>query len=215
MTERSLLPDFVREALEDAAAEHAVEGARAANERAAERALGGLGLASVADLGQTEPSARLWARLESTIALPPQRYAPFFASAAELLDLSETALIEQLARLADPHVWRFAGLPGIHQAPVAGGPRVQSAETLFVRFDPGVRFPEHRHTGIERVLVLEGSYRDSTGIEHHAGELRTWAEGTTHSFEVSRDHACIFASVVFGRRFSSWPLRALSKVLGR
>jgi anti-sigma factor ChrR (cupin superfamily) len=216
MFERALLPGFVRDALEDAEAEHETAAVRAARECAAARALGGLEHANLLEFEQTElPSSQLFARLESTIALPPHRYAPFFASAAELLDLPQAALIEQLARLADPAAWRFAGLPGIHQMAVAGGPRVRNAETLFVRFAPGVRFPEHRHTGIERVLVLEGSYRDSSGVEHRPGELRTWLEGSAHSFEVTRDHGCIFASVVFGRRFSSWPLRALAKILGR
>ena len=34
---------------------------------------------------------------------------------------------------------------------------------MFARFAPGLRFPRHKHTGAERVLVLEGSYIDSDG----------------------------------------------------
>jgi anti-sigma factor ChrR (cupin superfamily) len=162
-----------------------------------------------------EPSVALFGRLQATIDEPPYRYAPFFALTAQLFDLPEPAVIEELARLAEPKVWRFAGLPGIHHAAIRGGARVESAETLFVRFSPGVRFPKHRHTGLEQVLVLEGSYRDSTGVVHRAGELREWAEGTEHGFVVDPNETCIFASVVFGRRFSAWPLRALASVLGR
>ena len=68
--------------------------------------------------------------------------------AAELFDLSEDDAIAQLARLADPKAWSFAGLPGISQAPIQGGPRVKSAETLFVRFKPGV------HMWIEDLFAL-------------------------------------------------------------
>jgi hypothetical protein len=175
----------------------------------AESAVGG---ASGSDFA---PSTGLFERLKATIDVPPFRYAPFFAKAADLFDLPESTIINELGRLAEPKVWRFAGLPGIHHATVQGGPSVASAETLFVRFAPGVRFPTHRHTALERVLVLEGSYRDSTGVVHRAGELREWAEGSEHGFVVDRGQPCIFASVVFGRRFNAWPLRAMAAVLGR
>ena len=157
---------------------------------------------------------RSLARLEQAVSTPPHRYAPFFSRVAELFDLSEDQVALELARLAQPGVWKFAGLPGISQVVVSGGPRVQAAETLFVRFKPGLHFPHHQHVGLERVLVLEGSYEDSHGLVHRAGELREWEPGTDHAFRVSGE-PCIFASVVFGRRFSAWPLRALSALLGR
>ena len=162
---------------------------------------------------EAAPGPGVLERLKLALSEPPHRYAPFFARAAELFDLSESAVIAQLTRLKDPNVWTFAGLPGISSVRVEAGPRVQEAETLFVRFNPGVRFPLHRHVGLERVLVLEGSYEDSTGVLHRAGELRQWPIDSEHSFRVG-DETCIFASVVFGRRFSSWPLRALASVLG-
>jgi hypothetical protein len=176
------------------------------------RAAGGSAAGNPEDFA---PSSALFERLRATLETPPHRYAPFFARAAELFDLPESVIISELGRLAEPKVWRFAGLPGIQHATVKGGPKVASAETLFVRFAPGVRFPKHRHTGLERVLVLEGSYRDTNGVEHRAGELREWAEGTEHGFLVDKGEPCIFASVVFGRRFDAWPLRALASVLGR
>jgi hypothetical protein len=158
---------------------------------------------------------RLFERLQGTVSKAPHRYAPFYSRAAELFDLSEEAVEAEFARLEDPKVWKFAGLPGIHHVTVRGGPRVKSAETLFVRFKPGLHFPRHKHTGHERVLVLEGSYEDSHGVQHLPGELRDWESGTEHSFKVHRGEPCIFASVVFGREFYAWPLRALSKLLGK
>jgi hypothetical protein len=178
-----------------------------------ERALGAI----TTDAGELEEGTfnQLLLRLDGTVSQAPYRYAPFFSRAAELFDLSEDAVMAELARLDDPKVWTFAGLPGIHHVSVRGGPRVKAAETLFVRFKPGVHFPGHQHTGLERVLVLEGSYEDSHGVQHLPGELREWPSGTEHSFKVHTGQPCIFASVVFGRRFHAWPLRALSKLLGK
>lgn len=219
MTERALLPQFIREALEEGPssgetaelAEPAALRTLLSLESALNTADGPAAVAAAPAPGDAPPS--LLTRLEATLSEPPHRYAPFFSSAAELFDLSEAEVIAQLTRLRDPKAWSFAGLPGIAKAKVTGGPRVADAETLFVRFSPGVRFPAHQHVGLERVLVLEGSYEDSNGVLHRAGELREWPSETAHSFRVGAE-TCIFASVVFGRRFSSWPLRALAKVLG-
>jgi len=161
------------------------------------------------------PSAALFARLQDTIERPPQRYAPFFTQLAELFDLTEDAVIAQCARLAEPGVWRFAGLPGVRNVHVEGGPRVQGAEVVFARFAPGLYFPRHTHTATERVLVLEGSYEDSAGLVHRAGELREWKPGSEHAFRVSKEEPCIIATVVFGREFRALPLRLLARALGR
>ena len=188
-----------------------------ANEEATEQArlIAELDETMAALLQPLAPSKLLLARLLSSIERPPLRYAPFFARIAELFDLSEEAAIAQCARLAEPNVWRFAGLPGIKNVRVQGGPRVQGAEVMFARFAPGLRFPRHKHTGTERVLVMEGSYEDSDGLKHGAGELRTWEPGTSHGFRISSDEPCIVAAVVHGRTFESLPLRLLARLLGR
>jgi hypothetical protein len=225
------LPRFVREALEgDAGSGDAALSSRDASAAAGmsahaaelefERSLLSLEQALGAPRPSDDPLAggdfnRLFERFQGTISKPPHRYAPFYSRAAELFDLSEDAVEAEFARLDDPKVWKFAGLPGIHQVIVRGGPRVKSAETLFVRFKPGLYFPRHKHTGHERVLVLEGSYEDSHGVQHRPGELRDWESGSEHSFKVHDGEPCIFASVVFGREFYAWPLRALSKLLGK
>lgn len=161
------------------------------------------------------PSAELRVRLEAEIAVPPLRYAPFFDRTGELFDLPEAAVVAEFARLAEPRVWRFAGLPGVSNVVVHGGPRVAGAEVLFVRFAPGLRFPRHRHTGVERVLVLGGSYTDTEGVVHRPGELREWVAGTAHGFRVHPSEPCTIASVVFSREFEALPLRLLARLLGR
>jgi anti-sigma factor ChrR (cupin superfamily) len=227
MTERALLPQFIREAFEDErvdepaalgtlfSLEAVLEGVLqpALQHAALQHAALQHAALQHAALHEATPRPHVLERLELALSEPPHRYAPFFGRAAELFDLPESAVIAQLTRLKDPNVWMFAGLPGISSVRVDAGPGVREAETLFVRFNPGARFPLHRHVGLERVLVLEGSYQDNTGVLHRAGELREWPSDTEHSFRVG-DETCIFASVVFGRRFSSWPLRALASVLG-
>src|SRR5262245_2825747 len=167
------LPPFVRDAFED---ENEVE-LRALSEV--------LELGVAAMLEPLPPSPLPFERLEASLAQPIHRYAPFTTRLAQLFDLSEAATSAELTRLAQPKVWRFAGIPGIQNVVVRGGPAVANAETLFVRFAPGTRFPRHRHLGLEATLVLEGSYTDSAGIVHRQGELRQWTEGSEHSFRVS------------------------------
>lgn len=162
------------------------------------------------------PRSLVLAKLLATVERPPQRYAPFFSRIAALFDLPEEAAIAQCARLGEPDAWRFSGLPGVKNVMVQGGPAVEEAEeVLFARFSPGFRFPRHVHTGPERVLVLEGSYLDSSGILHAAGELREWEPGSKHGFRVSASEPCIVAAVVYGRTFEALPLRLLAKALGR
>jgi quercetin dioxygenase-like cupin family protein len=214
MTERIQLPTFVREAFDDVSPGDVLapdlEGNGAPPLDAAE-----LDAKVAALLEPIAPPPDLLRRLTLTVSEPPHRYAPFYGHVAKLFDLDEDAIVAQLARLKDPKSWRFAGLPGIHHVEVKGGARVANAETLLVRFAPGTYFPRHQHVEEEHVFVLEGDYTDDAGVHHRAGELREWPPGTAHSFQVSKAGPCIFASVVFGRRFEALPLRVLSRLLGR
>jgi anti-sigma factor ChrR (cupin superfamily) len=160
------------------------------------------------------PSQQVLAQLLASIERPPMRYAPFYSRIAELFDLSEDGVTAECARLAEPDAWRFA-LPGIKKVLVEGGPRVQGAEVMFARFAPGLRFPRHKHTGPEHVLVLEGSYVESDGTKHGTGELCVWESGTSHGFRISSDEPCIVAAVVHGHTYEAMPLRLLVRAFGR
>jgi anti-sigma factor ChrR (cupin superfamily) len=67
--------------------------------------------------------------------------------------------------------------------------------TALVRVEPNAVFPLHPHEGPEQVLVLEGGYRDSAGLEVWRGEVQLMAAGTEHFF-TAFDVGCICASVV-------------------
>jgi ChrR Cupin-like domain len=160
------------------------------------------------------PPSNLRERLLRSVEQAPLRYAPFFGRAAELLDLSESEVEREFARMQDRSSWRFAGLPGIECIFVAAGKRVAGAEVLFVRCKPGAALPHHHHVGAETVLLLEGGYRDDGGVAHHAGDVHHMAPGTAHGVQAFDDEGCIFVSVAWGRRFESWPLRLIAKVFG-
>jgi hypothetical protein len=231
VTRSGRLPLFVREAMRD-------EGENAELELRPVQASGALWESSVSDAEQSLLSledalsdvieieaaqvrlpesmlAQAPGRLERFVLDPPQRYAPFFRRIAELFDLSEDEVIAELTRLRNPCKWRWTGLRGVSKLAVRLGPAVRLGDAAFFRIDAGAHFPRHRHLGAERVLVLEGSYEDSNGLVHRAGELREWAAGTEHYFNVEGSAPCLLACVAFGRRFDAWPQRALAAICNR
>ena len=54
----------------------------------------------------------------------------------------------------------------------------------LLRYRPGAKVPRHRHTGLETILVLEGSQSDDHGryrqgsliLNHKGSEHRVWSE---------------------------------------
>ena len=66
--------------------------------------------------------------------------------------------------------------------------RVANCVRGFVRVASGARFPEHLHVGLERVLVLQGAYRDSvTGERFGPGAVVAGAAGDAHAFDAIAD----------------------------
>mgnify|MGYP000654482496 CR=1 FL=1 len=57
----------------------------------------------------------------------------------------------------------------------------------FLRYAPGASVPEHLHTGLETILVLEGSQSDAQG-RYTAGTVVCNPKGTTH--RVWSDEGC-------------------------
>ena len=97
---------------------------------------------------------------------------------------------------------------------VAGGPRTHGAEAKLVCFAAGMRFPKHRHVGHEAVLLLDGSYTESTGRVYSAGDLHEMATGTEHSFVIAKNEPCVAASLQAGLEFTGVVMRLLAKLVG-
>jgi len=166
-------------------------------------------------LPQAHGPAALRARLLEETSRAPERYSPFTRTLSELLDISRDDVRALLQRSAEPGAWKMSGLPGIRKLPIQAGPARSGAQTYLVRFAAGVRFPAHRHEGLETVLIMAGSYTESTGKRYATGDLHLMEPGTAHSFTIEKDEDCIAATVLHGGlNFHSLPLRLLARLLG-
>ena len=123
------------------------------------------------------------------------RLAYFVNQVAALFDLTIEAAAALLARAERNEGWEAGPAPGVMLMPVNAGPRVAEALTALVKLTGGATFPAHPHFGAERVLVIEGGYRDSTGVEVWRGEFQDMPPGTEHHFVAFDGIGCVCASV--------------------
>jgi len=146
------------------------------------------------------PPQLLRERLLATVARPRLRYSPLFAQLTDLFDLDDTDLAALFERAATPQAWTDTPIPGTRLMHLQGGPRVAGADNGLVRLAAGARFPLHRHLGRERVLVLDGGYRDEhDGQLYLPGDRHEMQAGTSHAYTALTERELLFAvSVVAG-----------------
>jgi hypothetical protein len=167
-----------------------------------------LALAELPRLLEPRPtSAAARARLLAAVRTSEQRWAPFFDKLGRLFDLSLAELARLSVRAADPPNWEILPLDGVRLLHLDAGPRLAGADAGLVWIEAGLDFPEHRHLGEERTLVLDGMARDSSGELLRPGDERVMSGGSTHSFQVLSAGPFIYALVLFdaveigGQRF--------------
>lgn len=167
-------------------------------------ALGALGpeeqaqLEELVALGEeqgVEPSPGARERLLADVSRVPLRYAPFFGRLQQMFDLEQPAIHELFGRFSQPAEWEVFR-PGVELLHFQAGPGLGGADTGLVRMAAGLVFPRHRHIGAERVLVLEGGYRDSSGGVFAAGDSVEMPDGSRHSYQVLPDGPLVFAIVL-------------------
>jgi hypothetical protein len=151
-------------------------------------------------LAAKAPPQLLRERLLATVSRPRLRFAPLFGALSELFDLGDTDLASLFERAASPEAWQQSAVPGTQLLHLQGGPRVASADNGLVRVAAGARFPTHRHLGLERVLVLDGGYRDEpSGRLYLPGDWHEMAAATTHAYTALAKRPLLFAvSLVAG-----------------
>jgi len=138
--------------------------------------------------------AALRARLMASVARPELRFAPLYGPLSELFDLGDDALRALFLRAAAPGAWAAAPVPDTWLFHLEGGPRVAGADNGLVKLKAGARFPRHAHLGAERVLVLDGSYRDEpSGRLYQAGDLHEMPEGSAHAYVASAERDLLLA----------------------
>jgi quercetin dioxygenase-like cupin family protein len=139
-------------------------------------------------------------RLLASISRPRLRYAPLFGALSQLFDLGDTALADLFERAEAREEWTPSQVPGTLLLHLQGGPRVARADNGLVRIEAGARFPNHRHLGPERVLVLEGAYRDEpSGRIYSAGDVHEMLAGSSHGYVALPERPLLLAvSLVSG-----------------
>jgi quercetin dioxygenase-like cupin family protein len=152
----------------------------------AERSAGS-GLAALVDaLEPVAPPPALRSRLLDALTAKG-RFARFAESTAQLLDIGLEQAKALLDRLDDLSLFEPA-FPGAGFFWVDGGPRVTNAVRGFIRVEAGTDFPEHQHIGDEIVLVLQGSFVDTTYDKtYDVGAQVLMPAGTSHAYTVPGD----------------------------
>ena len=150
-------------------------------------------------------------RVARAVSELPLRYAPFFGRLAGLWQVSEEQVLRELTRARDPRAWTPTFLRGVKTLEVQAS---ADARSRLLCFGAGVRFPKHRHRAAERVLVLEGSYVDSTGCEVRAGEEQLMPGGSEHQLQVLGERDCVAAVSESGIEFTGPWLRWATKLFG-
>lgn len=122
---------------------------------------------------------------------PEGRFAPYADRVSKLFDLSVDRARALLELLSDPDLWLPGPAPGVRVFPVSPGPALAGARTLFLEVEPGGKVPYHVHLGDEHVLVLQGGFRDSTGVEGHAGHAVLMPAGSAHAVDALPGEPCL------------------------
>jgi hypothetical protein len=144
----------------------------------------GYGLAQLSEaLDSVAPAPDARARLIAEVPAKG-RFEQFAEATAKMLDLGIEQAKALLDRLEDKSIFSDE-LPGISFFWCEGGPAVANAVRGFVRVKAGTAFPNHEHIGDEIVLVLQGTFVDTTrGITFHVGDSDTMKAGTSHEYLV-------------------------------
>jgi hypothetical protein len=126
-----------------------------------------------------------------------------FRSVTEALrrfvDLGADAVDGLLRKIDDAAAWT-EGLPRIRYFHFAPGPVAAGAEAGFVRIEPGVTFPNHRHLGQERTFVVDGVMHDR-GRTYGPGSVIESATGTAHDYTAGAGRDLIIISLHNGYEF--------------
>ena len=140
-------------------------------------------------------------RLLDAVAELPLRYAPFIGRLSALWQAPEALVLRELTRAKDSKSWRPSLLRGLKTFDVVLDTAAPGARAHLLHFAPGLHFPRHRHRGPESVMVLEGAYRDASGVEVRAGETQTMSASSEHELRILGNTPCVAAVLEHGVKF--------------
>ncbi len=141
--------------------------------------------------------ARLFGRLGGR-----DRFLPFLDRLITLFDLPEDDTRREIDALTDPSAEWEDLIDGCRFRDFEGGPALGEAHAGLIRLQPGATFPNHRHVGTERMLLLQGRVRDTAGNEYRAGDTIVSDDGSEHEMVAIGDEEVIYAAVVVALEFT-------------
>jgi hypothetical protein len=150
-------------------------------------------------VGSEAPPPALRSRLLAAATTGPMRHAPFFDELARLFDLGVDAVVRILERAGSDAEWEPGPHPAVRLFHLEPGPSLATADAGFVRMPASFEWPAHRHTAVERVLILEGGYRDSEGRIYRPGDIHEMGPETEHSFTTLPESPLLLALVLHGK----------------
>ncbi|MEP7009748.1 MAG: cupin domain-containing protein [Acidobacteriota bacterium] len=132
-------------------------------------------------------SSGLWDRLRARVAEigPPPSFetsplAQYPVPAGALRELGDRSGVEPQ--------WRFAGTIGAAFT-ILSRDAGTGAMLLLGRIKPAKFFPEHRHAGLEEILILRGGFEDQYG-DFTAGMYTSYEPGTVHRPWIDEQEPC-------------------------
>lgn len=126
------------------------------------------------------------------------RFNGFLERFADMFDLDKQISESLLVKIDQPQLehWEVSTFPGIKVMKFSGGSSLVGATCGIVQVAPGKLFPAHRHNGEEQIFVLQGHAIEDSGREFSAGDRIVLAQGSQHSFRVSKGEIFIFAVIL-------------------
>lgn len=158
--------------------------------RAAVRSLAAPGARLFAGLpGEPPGSPRLWERLRARVAEigppPAPEASPLAGCPVPAGALREMAELGPTLRAPN---WRFAGALGAAFAILSKDAKT-GAMLLLGKMKPAKFYPEHRHLGMEEILILRGGFEDQYG-DFTAGMYTAYEPGTVHRPWIDEQEPC-------------------------
>lgn len=192
---------------------HLADCDRCRNRVAEVEALGGVLLDDVAPAPLNgDKLAALLDRLDDLAPEPVRTVAPVVPSALGLDGITlPPVLRDRLAALPKPR-WQTV-LPGVAQV-VLEADDGHGANLRLLRVSPGLRLPDHGHSGVELSLVLSGGFSDAGG-SFGPGDVSEMDPHSDHRPIADPGEDCICLIAVEGTvRFRGLVLGPLQRLLG-
>lgn len=141
------------------------------------------------------PTADARARLlTATIARP--RLVEWTDRVAKFLDVATEKARALLTEIGDAARWESSPWEGVTLFHFDLPGQYAGADVGFVQVDAGQHFPFHEHLGEERVIVLQGGYRDA-GRVWGPGDEDTRPAGSRHDYTALDESDLIYLVVLY------------------